>query len=703
MLYQAGAATEVYCIDTQTGDILWKEDGGLRSVILAEPRLVEQTGEVPKLFVIEGMKGKVRQHDALTGDINWTFDCRDVSGVSCNDAVEADYSVSSTGNMLYYGDIFGKIVALEIAQFETVPPAKEETAPPTAVAPVVEEVVDSTESPTWAPGDLVVVPEVEENATPPGDTDFESETGSGTVAVPSDSSTTELGASAAANSEAGEPESFFSNDIMIILVAVCGGLALAIIAVLFAKKIRSRSGKPAEKTKNEKCVLDKGDQKGWTNAQDEYEDECRRDEEETLREIVNTPTTPNQSGSTTRTPKKQKQKLSPATPATLASIEESPAECETSFAGSNPSPTGTPPRKNLETAFEESLLDKMEEKKEESLLEKSAATRGAQEYSAAVPDDETGADVSMCSKNSVPHDLESVEVVANGGSSVISMPSIRSAKSPNTVPGYQDTCANDLMSVDGSLYLDDDSLFQGRAEVASLSQYSVASTTDGGSQLAGTDAVEEGEMRFVSANSGAPGSHYLQPPRVASPSLTSGLSPEVKEYLRQNQSISPTPMTPGYIPSQTTSPQSNASPISPLSDAGKSPSESVGRELARAGSSVRKGGSFGHRQSRGQESSSPVAEASSSSRTASPPPQPPMETEDEPEDAWNSFLSELAKAERQFFNPTFSGKKKKKQERAQSPPPPPPPYSPPGSPIQAPPPPPPPPPPTRNSSGRRRL
>ena len=690
----------MYCIDTQTGDILWKEDGGLRSVILAEPRLVEQTGEIPKLFVIEGMKGRVRQHDALTGDINWTFDCKDVSGVSCNDAVEADYSVSSTGNTLYYGDIFGKIVALEIAQFskETAPPAKEETAPPTTVAPVEEEVVDTTESPTWAPGDLVVVPEVEETA--PQDTDFESETGSGTVTVPADSSTTELDASAAVNSEAGESESFFSNDIMIILVAVCGGLALAIIAVLVAKKARSGSDKPVEMTKNDKCVLDKGDQKGWTNAQDEYEDECRRDEEETLREIVNTPATPDQAGSTKRTPTKQKQKHSPATPATLASIEESPAECELSFAGSNPSPAGTPPRKNLESAFEESLLDKMEEKKEESLLENSTASRKAQEYSADVPDDETGANESMCSKNSVPHDLESVEVVANGGSSVISMPSIRSARSPDTVPEYQDTCANDLMSVDGSLYLDDDSLFQGRAEVASLSQYSVASTNDGGSQLAG--AVEDGEMRFVPANGAVPGSHYLQPPRVASPSLTSGLSPEVQAYLRQNQSISPNPMTPGYIPSQTTSPQSNASPISPLSDAGKSPSESAGRELARAGSSVRKGGSFGHRQGRGQESSSPVTEASSSSRPESPPPQPPMETEDEPEDAWNSFLSELAKAERQFFNPTFGGKKKKKKERAQSPPPPPPPDSPPGSPTQAPPPPPPPPR-TRDPSGKRRL
>jgi len=58
---------------------------------LSEPRLVEILDEKPKLYVIEGMKGKVRQHNALTGTIDWVFDCLSVSGISCHDAVEADF------------------------------------------------------------------------------------------------------------------------------------------------------------------------------------------------------------------------------------------------------------------------------------------------------------------------------------------------------------------------------------------------------------------------------------------------------------------------------------------------------------------------------------------------------------------------------------------------------------------------------------
>lgn len=90
LLYQAGVSSELYCIDAETGDILWIADGAFRSSILTEPRLVELLEET-KLFVIEGMKGKVRQHDAQTGVVDWAFDCQAVSDIPCNDAVEADF------------------------------------------------------------------------------------------------------------------------------------------------------------------------------------------------------------------------------------------------------------------------------------------------------------------------------------------------------------------------------------------------------------------------------------------------------------------------------------------------------------------------------------------------------------------------------------------------------------------------------------
>ena len=90
-IYQVGASTQMYCIEAETGGILWNSDGPLRGTIVAEPRLVEAVTDEPKLYVIEGMKGKVRQHSAKTGAIDWSFDCFAVSGVPCNDAVEAEF------------------------------------------------------------------------------------------------------------------------------------------------------------------------------------------------------------------------------------------------------------------------------------------------------------------------------------------------------------------------------------------------------------------------------------------------------------------------------------------------------------------------------------------------------------------------------------------------------------------------------------
>jgi hypothetical protein len=81
----------MYAVDTVKGEILWTSVGVTRGAVYAEPKLVERLPNTPKVYVIEGINGKVRQHDGLTGTVDWTFDCRDVSGIACNDAVEADF------------------------------------------------------------------------------------------------------------------------------------------------------------------------------------------------------------------------------------------------------------------------------------------------------------------------------------------------------------------------------------------------------------------------------------------------------------------------------------------------------------------------------------------------------------------------------------------------------------------------------------
>lgn len=256
--YQVGASTQMYCLETKSGKTVWKSEGAFRGAISTEPRLVEMIPDEPKVYVIEGMNGKVRQHDALTGDIDWSFDCSNLGGVSCNDAVQADFSVSPSGNYLYYGDIFGKIVALEIASFRpaTPEPTPEPTAVPTkavivepepepeaevvVTAPQAVEEISNTDYPTWSP----VIPATPSPvAKPQPDSDIDSipydesledeedeeeDDGSGlqypTNLVPGSEQAQTDSELSAANAVDGneETKSFFSSEIMVILVAVCG-------------------------------------------------------------------------------------------------------------------------------------------------------------------------------------------------------------------------------------------------------------------------------------------------------------------------------------------------------------------------------------------------------------------------------------------------------------------------------------------------
>ncbi|CAB9516156.1 expressed unknown protein [Seminavis robusta] len=711
VLYQSGASTELYCIGTENGEILWTSSGNNRGSIRAEPRLVDNPQDDPKVFVIEGSKGKVRQHDASSGVIDWTFDCHDVSGIPCHDAVEADFSIDPSGNTLFYGDVFGKIVALQIATFTSQAPQAAPTDPPVTAVPINPEEPDpeevtpgpttplatpaptpdptqspvatptNTPNPTQSPVVAPTTPPVEKTPTPtwtpvtspvdvyipyeipgsdaPDDVGFEDTSQSASQAQDT-SSNSEFSSSAAINGE-DEPDSFFSNDIMIILVAVCGGLALAIIVLLIAQKVRS--SKRTKALPSHDLISEEQDGKDWSNAQDEYEEHCRRNEEETLREIESTaPSTPSQGS---KRPSK-KPKKSPVTPTTLASIEESPAENDTSFVSD-----ATP--KNLVKSFDASMME-----------ETSIRGRGLEVSLADAPLPNKTADDAIAQQksttsvastdNSKTAGISSVEVVANLGNKP---PKVMSrVRSPAVVPSSPDHGGNDLMSVDGSLYLDDDSYLQGsKVEVASLSQFSAASTQEGGSDIGTHYTTDENGLRFEAA---------YEKPRVASPIMSRTLSPQVEDYLRRNTSFgssSNPPVTPGaYLQAKPTGTMS-PSPVTPPSEANSpEPDGGIDKDVARAGHSVRPGSG----QGRGRQEE-PSDEESSGIRSRSPSiPRPPVEAEanDEPEDAWNSFLFELAKAEREFFNPSF-GKKKKEAKRSESPPPPPPPpHSPPESPAR---------------------
>jgi len=115
-LFVSGGSGNFHRIDAFTGDEIWLINS-TGSEILAEPLLVESQDEQSKVFVAE-TSGTIRQHNIESGEIEWSWGCKDLTGIDgCDDSIVSEISASSDGNFLYYGDVFGRIVCLRIATF----------------------------------------------------------------------------------------------------------------------------------------------------------------------------------------------------------------------------------------------------------------------------------------------------------------------------------------------------------------------------------------------------------------------------------------------------------------------------------------------------------------------------------------------------------------------------------------------------------
>jgi hypothetical protein len=226
---------------------------------MAEPQVSESASVV---YVVEALTGNVRQHDALTGTRNWEFDCSDVSGVaSCQDSVEAEFSISKSGNIVYYGDIFGKIVALEVAAFATASPIASvmESSSPTAAtsnSPTVataSPTVAATPTPTIAPS---IEPTIALVATPEPSLDSPSITPSVrsnifVIAPVVDSSTPPVSASSISSAnqqvDGGSSGDDKNSFIMISVIAVVAALVIGFVG-LFAMQRRRRRNKGTDRS-----------------------------------------------------------------------------------------------------------------------------------------------------------------------------------------------------------------------------------------------------------------------------------------------------------------------------------------------------------------------------------------------------------------------------------------------------------------------
>jgi len=62
----------------------------------------------------------VGKYDVKSGQKIWEFSCRDISDDSvCEDSVEAQFDLSADKSVLFFGNIFGQIVALEVGEIES--------------------------------------------------------------------------------------------------------------------------------------------------------------------------------------------------------------------------------------------------------------------------------------------------------------------------------------------------------------------------------------------------------------------------------------------------------------------------------------------------------------------------------------------------------------------------------------------------------
>ena len=77
------------------------------------------------IFFKKHNDGLVRQIDTHNGRVLFDFSCRHLTNNrECHQSVEAEFSLSSNGNILYYGDIFGNIIALRVVREPTSSPTK---------------------------------------------------------------------------------------------------------------------------------------------------------------------------------------------------------------------------------------------------------------------------------------------------------------------------------------------------------------------------------------------------------------------------------------------------------------------------------------------------------------------------------------------------------------------------------------------------
>ena len=123
-----GSATTTFAKISKAGTITWEVPIG--SVTLGQPAVSYDNRRV---YFIEAKEGTVAAHDTRTGQRMWSIGCQDyLPDENCQSSiVEGEFSLSSNGQMIYFGNRMGQVVALRVGNPPTEPPTPRPTPKPT--------------------------------------------------------------------------------------------------------------------------------------------------------------------------------------------------------------------------------------------------------------------------------------------------------------------------------------------------------------------------------------------------------------------------------------------------------------------------------------------------------------------------------------------------------------------------------------------
>ena len=95
-------------MDTSQGSTLWSLEG--ESQFLAEAHV---SPDDKRVYFIQSIDGLVLSLDQKTGETLWRVNC-ELYTEDCANSVKANFALSEKGDVLYYADVLGRIIALEL-------------------------------------------------------------------------------------------------------------------------------------------------------------------------------------------------------------------------------------------------------------------------------------------------------------------------------------------------------------------------------------------------------------------------------------------------------------------------------------------------------------------------------------------------------------------------------------------------------------